>query len=172
MRGCSQLASNSLSSNAGIVIFHVDEQADRQKNAGYPGKPGWPKDHYRVAVQQADGNYDIEKGVNLGDDGDFFRKGSKLSSGGDFPNTDSYQGGVIRSTGINIEVVTESQFIVAFHVTGVGQRTLNMPASSVGNADGEGTTPLKNDIPGATVAWVLGMLMSVGLMLGMLLVFL
>ncbi|GAX27244.1 hypothetical protein FisN_13Lh199 [Fistulifera solaris] len=158
----------------GIVIFHVDEKADRQKNAGFPGKSGWPADHYRVAVQQADGNYDIEKGVNLGDEGDFYRKGSKLSSGGDFPNTDSYQGGVIKSTGIKIEVVTDSQFIMAFHVTGLGQRTLDMQASSVGSTEGdvEGKPFLREGTPRATVAWILGMFMSVSLMLGMLLLFL
>lgn len=141
---------------------------------GYPGKAGWPADHYRVAVQQADGNYDIEKGVNIGDEGDFYRQGSKLSSGGDFPNTDSYQGGIRRSTGVNIEVLTESRFIMAFRVTGLGQRNLDLPASSVGTAeiDVDGMVPLKRDTPGETVACILGMLMSLGLMLGMLLVFL
>jgi hypothetical protein len=112
--------------------------------------------------------------VNLGDEGDFYRKGSKLSSGGDFPNTDSYQGGVIKSTGINIEVVTDSQFIMAFHVTGLGQRTLDMQASSVGSTEGnvQGKPFLREGSPRATVAWILGMFMSIGLMLGMLLVFL
>lgn len=112
--------------------------------------------------------------MNIGDEGDFYRKGSKLSSGGEFPNTDSYQGGNRRSTGINIEVVTDSQFIMAFHVSGVGQRTFDLPASSLGTAEGDvdGILLLRQGTPGETVTWVLGMLMSVALMLGMLLVFL
>jgi hypothetical protein len=60
----------------GIVIYHVDNLAGDsnliQNTRGYPGHPNWPAEHYRVAVQQADGNYDIEKMVNRGDATDFW----------------------------------------------------------------------------------------------------
>ena len=48
------------------MIYHIDEKANNQGSRGYPGKAGWPSDHYMVSVLQADGNYDIEKGNNLG----------------------------------------------------------------------------------------------------------
>lgn len=30
----------------GIVIYKVDENADRQRARGYPGHMNWPTDHY------------------------------------------------------------------------------------------------------------------------------
>jgi hypothetical protein len=62
----------------GIVIWHIDENAPNQSNRGYPGHPDWPTSHYRFSILQADGNYDIEKGTNLGDAGDFWKKGMVL----------------------------------------------------------------------------------------------
>jgi hypothetical protein len=41
----------------GIVIYHIDANADRQVDNSWPGKSTWPKSHYRVAVQQADRTY-------------------------------------------------------------------------------------------------------------------
>jgi len=35
----------------GILIYHVDENADGMKRRGFPGKPGWPADHYSIALQ-------------------------------------------------------------------------------------------------------------------------
>ena len=60
-----------------------------------------------MAVLQADGNYDLEKNVNIGDAGDIWLPGMKLAPGDGktFPNSDSYQGGNIRKTGVTIEVL-------------------------------------------------------------------
>ena len=33
---------------AGIIIFHVDEKADGFKQRSWPGKTGWPTEHYMV----------------------------------------------------------------------------------------------------------------------------
>ena len=56
---------------------------------------------------QADGNYDLEKNVNIGDAGDIWLPGMKLAPGDGktFPNSDSYQGGNIQKTGVTIEVL-------------------------------------------------------------------
>lgn len=104
---------------SGIVIYKIDEAASAGATRGYPGHPNWPRDHLRVTVLQADGNYDIEKGENLGDRGDFWRKGGKLSPGPTWPNTDAYGGGNVRRTGITIEILSDSQYIMLFKVTGV-----------------------------------------------------
>jgi hypothetical protein len=41
---------------------------------GYPGDGKNPRKHYKVALKQADGDWDLEKGNNRGDGTDLFRK--------------------------------------------------------------------------------------------------
>jgi len=91
--------------SGGIVIYHIDEKVDGQKNPGFPGMDGFPGKHYKVAVIPASGRYDLEKHVNAGDEDDFWRDNMTLGSYGNFPNTDTYQGGNCQSTGVSIEVL-------------------------------------------------------------------
>jgi M6 family metalloprotease-like protein len=100
----------------GILIYHIDETVGYNEE-GYPGQTGWPNNgkHYRIALMQPDGLYDLEKGKDFGDSGDFFKqdwsitpygvyyKGSRVNS---FPNTHTYQAGVIQNTGLTIQVVS------------------------------------------------------------------
>ncbi len=91
----------------GLVIYHIDDSAGYDIE-GYPGQPGWPENgnHYRVAVLQADGNYDLEKGINRGDSGDAYRAGHVDSIGpATMPGTDSYQAGIVHSTGHTIRAI-------------------------------------------------------------------
>ena len=54
---------------AGLAIWHIDETKGKLStfgvnlNEGFPGQPGWPTNdkHYRVALLQADGLYDLEE---------------------------------------------------------------------------------------------------------------
>jgi hypothetical protein len=105
----------------GIVIWHVDEMMPLQQFLNYPGSTGdftWPAFHYRVSVLQADGNYDIEKGVNLGDEGDFWAKDQVLGPGPDtWPNTDSIQGAHYQ-TGVSIAIQSDPSFIIQIQITG------------------------------------------------------
>ena len=112
--------------NGGIIIYHIDdtiEAVDMNVNwkRGFPGQPGWPQNgnHYRVAVLQADGRYDIEQDRNNGDADDFWLNGMSLGPGsnGIYPNTDSYQFGSISSTGITITVTSDSSGTMSFRVT-------------------------------------------------------
>ena len=98
----------------GLAIWHIDDYNQLYSNSreGYPGQSGWPANnlHYHVALLQADGKYDLEKGDNRGDYGDLFRYDAYFGvdhlfpseeanpSLGPFPNTDSYRQGLVTRT--------------------------------------------------------------------------
>lgn len=111
--------------NGGLLIYRVDVQQPLQQRPGFPGQSGWPANgnNYQVALLQADGKYDLERGINNGDAGDFWRVGMTLGPGDGitFPNTDSYQNGQITRTGIAITVlsVDKTANTVRFRVTGM-----------------------------------------------------
>ena len=110
----------------GLAIWHVDELAEHRDDGGWPGQRGWPSNgnHYKVALLQADGDYDLEQAHNRGDKGDLFHAGGvaellpSMQNGNRYPNTDAYQGGIVRSTGIAIIDISSSsdemQFSVVF----------------------------------------------------------
>jgi M6 family metalloprotease-like protein len=82
----------------GLAIWHIDDETGFDTE-GYPGGR-WPKDgkHYRVALAQADGNFQLEKGINRGDAGDLHHGAGvdAIAPGPDgHPNTDAYQDGRI-----------------------------------------------------------------------------
>ncbi|CAB9515747.1 Immune inhibitor A peptidase M6 [Seminavis robusta] len=94
---------------SGVMIYHIDDAANEQYDRGYPGQGGWPGNgkHYQVAVMQADGNYDLEKGNNNADEGDMYLSGMSIGpnlDGNTWPNTDMYQGGFVARSGLTIEV--------------------------------------------------------------------
>lgn len=107
--------------DGGIAIYKVDDKAPLQSERGYPGHDNWPAEHYRIAVLQKDGNYDIEKLVNVGDQNDFYVQDDTLEpSGGDpnkWPNTDSIQNGQV-DIGLTIRVTTPPGYLMEFEVTG------------------------------------------------------
>ena len=108
----------------GLAIYHIDESSSFT-NEGFPGQTGWPTNgnHYQVSLLQADGKYDLEKGQNRGDTTDLFSgvgvsgiSSSGTSTGVEYPNTNAYQGGVIRRTGIAISNITSASGILSFAV--------------------------------------------------------
>jgi M6 family metalloprotease-like protein len=148
---------------SGIVIYHVDETKVKQSTRGYPGKAGWPADHYMVSVLQADGLYDIEKGKNLGDAGDFWVKGMVIGPGPNFPNTDSIQGGIQKPTGIKITIRSNSGFIMTFQVEGITGTTLR---------DGDNPSfTIDSPVPdrtGTVLAWIISLLGGIAALIGVL----
>jgi hypothetical protein len=107
----------------GLAIWHIDlgsmETSDTYnfQTQGYPSQTGWPENgnHYRIALLQADGGYDLEQGTDHGDAGDLFGSTTAKAIGPDgitttanggqkikYPNTQSYQGGNIKDTHVYI----------------------------------------------------------------------
>ena len=110
-------------SQGGLAIWHIDDQAGFNTE-GYPSKR-WPKDgkHYRVALAQADGSFNLETGSNRGDTGDVHHAGGvdAMAPGPDgHPNTDGYQDGRITETGHTISDISASGPVMTFCLNGCG----------------------------------------------------
>lgn len=63
---------------SGLAIFHVDEAVSSNQNEWYPGHTA--SGHYKVALEQADGNWNLEKKNNRGDAGDSYPGSSGKTS--------------------------------------------------------------------------------------------
>ncbi|MEO5803380.1 MAG: M6 family metalloprotease domain-containing protein [Verrucomicrobiota bacterium] len=105
----------------GLAIWHIDESKPDNKTEGYPGQIGWPANgnHYKIALLQADGRYDLEHGSNRGDSGDLYRAGQFASlATNTTPNSDAYQSGNMRTTGNLISVISapSSTMLFAFNI--------------------------------------------------------
>lgn len=106
----------------GIAIWHIDDTTGFNTE-GYPGQGSWPANgnHYRVALLQADGNYNLEKGTNRGDSNDMHHLAAVDAIGpgpGNHPNTDTYQNGTINQTGITISEISASGASMTFCYNG------------------------------------------------------
>ena len=145
----------------GLAVFHIDDSAG-YTTEGYPGQTGWPTNgnHYRVALLQADGLYNLEKGNNRGDATDLFSAGGVTSisptgtSGGQaYPNTKAYKGGVIVDTGITISGIGASSSSMSFTVSfGAPAPT---PAPTPAPANQFTLTILTDNWSSAETAWTL-----------------
>ncbi len=106
----------------GLAIWHVDENVDGNWKAGHPSQEGWPMNgvHYKVALLQADGRYDLESRISYSGDGDdLFRAGhvDKLlpwQESKSYPSTDPYQHHL--KPGIRITNISKSQAVMTFRV--------------------------------------------------------
>ena len=113
-------------SQGGIAIFHIDEKSVNLR--GYPGQTGWPANgnHYKVALLQADAEYNLEKENNTGDNSDLFHgdfvtsigpKGITGSKTAFHPNTNAYQNGNIFETGVIIKDIGTAGSSISFNLT-------------------------------------------------------
>ena len=81
----------------------------------------------------------------------------KLPSGGDkWPNTDAYQGGDRKATGVTIKMLTRPGLIMLFKVEGIGRRSAAGPAAL--------PPPDPRETTGEVLSWILSMLAGLGLM--------
>lgn len=132
----------------GIVIYKVDENTGviGNRNRGGPFQPGWPGNGngFTVSVLQADGLYELEQGLNNGDEGDLWRPGQSLGPGNGeleantavYPNTDGYTNNKVKVTGFTIDSFSEIEpGVWSFRVTGLGGGSpTNAPVAQPTNA--------------------------------------
>ena len=104
----------------GLAIWHIDESKANNNAEGYPGQAGWPGNgnHYKIALLQADGLFNLEKKNNRGDGGDVYRSGgvSQINST-TVPDTKSYKGGVITPSGNVLSGISASGATMTFNLT-------------------------------------------------------
>jgi immune inhibitor A len=102
---------------AGLLIWHIDEEMDHNDYEWYPGYTDYG--HYKVALEQADNLFLLERKLSSGDTGDPFpgstvnRSFSPVSN----PRSDGYSGGgsLVAVTNIsNSGVVMTADFAVSF----------------------------------------------------------
>ena len=96
---------------SGILVYHIDETVSSlDSQSAPPTVPGcvnssvcesWPWNHYKIALLQADGLYELETTNTYGNQGDFYLNGMTLGPN-TLPNTNTYQNGIVRDTKLTI----------------------------------------------------------------------
>jgi len=127
----------------GLAIWHIDDTKSNNNLEGYPGQAGWPGNgnHYKVALLQADGLYEMEKNIDRGDAGDLYHAGGvSVINGITVPNTNTYQGGVVTSSGVVISGISASGATMTFDLTFDNSAPeINVTGNGVTIVDGDST---------------------------------
>ncbi|MFH1563481.1 MAG: M6 family metalloprotease domain-containing protein [Nitrospirota bacterium] len=121
---------------AGLMLWHVDDNMPNNDNQWYPGLP--PANHYKVAVEPADGLWQLEHNTNSGDTGDPFpgSTNNKAFTGTTTPNSDAYLTG---PTGVGVTNISPSAATMTANIqVGVA---LPLPDIKANGSDGTITTP-------------------------------
>jgi len=130
----------------GLAIYHVDENMPGNTTEGFPGQPGWPANgnHYKVALVQADGLFELERDVNTGNAGDLYRAGGITRFAPDTnPSTDGYQSGGTCASGNIISGVSASATTMTCLYSFYG-RVIYVDKFYGGTSDGTCTRPYKS----------------------------
>ena len=87
------------------MIWHIDDNKAGNTQEGYPGQID--ANHFKVALEQADSLFDMEKNVNNGDGWDVFPGNGNVTSFNavSSPNSDSYTDGTSLIALENIQAV-------------------------------------------------------------------
>ena len=117
---------------AGLCIWRVDDAKatpdNSDNNQEWPGPGNDVTQHYRVALIQADGLWEIEKGINRGNAGDIFLSGNLPKDVAQNPNTGCYV------TGTN--VTATSVEILNIHAAGSPKRAPAVVQDMIWNLGG------------------------------------
>ena len=146
---------------SGAVIYHVDDTAPRQSRPGFPRIRGpaaaqFPAngDHYQIAVVQKDRSFHLERGENTGQCEDMWGvtgtddmlgpSGNVFST---YPNSDSYQNGQVRKTGLRLFDFQKSGRRIDFTITGPYLGRSDRPTTADGG-NGRQNGNANNNNPG------------------------
>ncbi|UCG92630.1 MAG: M6 family metalloprotease domain-containing protein [candidate division WOR-3 bacterium] len=90
---------------AGMLIYHVDENQSGNNNQWYPGHT--TSGHYLVAVEQADGRWDLEQYYNVGDAGDPYPGSfvNRTFNDTTIPDSKDY---LFNTTSVSVENISDS----------------------------------------------------------------
>ncbi len=96
--------------NSGLLIWHIDDGRTSNTGEWYPGLA--TSSHYQVALEQADGLYELEHKSDHGDAGDPFPGSfSKTSfNSNSIPNSDTYSGFTTKVSVENIITIGTTAF--------------------------------------------------------------
>ena len=100
--------------HGGLAVWMIDESVGNNANEGFPGQSGWPGNgnHFKIALLQADGHYDLEKNVNQGDATDLYHDVPSVAlDETTTPKSDAYS----IPTGNQISAVGASGSTMSFH---------------------------------------------------------
>ena len=137
----------------GLVIWHIDENKSENTDEGYPGQAGWPgnNQHYKVALLQADGLFNLEHGNNRGDGGDVYHgAGVSEISHSTLPNTDAYQNGTFLNTGNRIFAISGAGSTMTFSFSNDGGTSKGFLIFN----DGTANLAVTAMTPDASAPWV------------------
>ncbi|HCZ05607.1 MAG TPA: hypothetical protein DHV12_00460 [Thermotogae bacterium] len=110
----------------GILIYHVDDDKGSNNQEWYPGLD--PTNHYRVALEQSDGRWDLEHKANPGDETDVWKIGSRFT-----PDSTPSSNYYLERTRIYVEVEELTE-----------RAHLNVSTSLLGDFTGDGKVDAKD----------------------------
>ncbi|MGE5820190.1 MAG: M6 family metalloprotease domain-containing protein, partial [Deltaproteobacteria bacterium] len=92
---------------SGLLIWHIDAGTRDNNSECYPGGPSCALAHYKVALVQADNQFNLEKNQNLGDAGDPWpgSTGNTTCNDSSAPSSNLYSGA---SSGISVTAIGSS----------------------------------------------------------------
>lgn len=123
----------------GLAVWHIDSNKSNNNTEGYPGQSGWPtnNNHYKIALLQADGLYEMEHGTNRGNAGDMYRGGGTSAiTSSTVPSTDRYQGGIVASSNNSITNIGPSGAAISFTLNGAGGAPIIISATTASGTPG------------------------------------
>jgi immune inhibitor A len=111
----------------GLAIYHIDENVlernfnrpneaanwFQSRKQGVKADPGTLETHYGISILQADNRWDLEKNINVADNGDLYKAGQSFTPTST-PNSGSYyfnngNGASANNTGIYIKNIVENE---------------------------------------------------------------
>ena len=131
---------DSLLPGAGLLIYHVDESQWDNDYEWFPGKD--PTQHYTVALEQADGRWDLEHNFNVGDAGDPWpgSTNTRAFSLASTPDSNAYLGGL---SGAAVGGISDSAETMRADLLVIPQRRLTWHVRAEAAPDGNGTSSQK-----------------------------